>query len=412
MSIKARSLFMWSFMCAFFFYQFVARVSPDVMAGDLQHYFNIEAAEFGLLVGAFYAGYALMQIPSGVLLDLYGPRYVASALCLLCGSGIFLMSIAENWLMVLVGRFMLGAGASGAFISTSKFIRMWFEEDKYSRIVGITVAIGLIGAVFGGFPLKALMALVGWKSSLFYVSMVGILIALLIVVFIKNPPSFKEDKPEKLEFRAAWKVMLDNKILQIAIFGALLSGPLYSFAGSFSTTFFTQAYGWSSEDASYPTSIIYSGMVFGGPLIALILERYKSYSKLIALSGIIMALSSLAIMYLKPGFAGVAIFLILIGFFSAYQVLVFGMVTERTPQWLGGTMIGIVNMINMISGIAYPILFGNLLEFFWDGRTIGGVPFYGEYAFNMSMMSLFAGLIIGAAGFYFIKYDRKYSKTT
>ena len=115
----------------------------------------------------------------------------------------------------------------------------------------------------------------------------------------------------------------------------------------------------------------------------------------------------LGIIYLKLPFAGTAIFLILIGFFSAYQVLVFGMVTERTPSWLGGTMIGIVNMINMISGIIYPILFGNLLEFFWDGKTIEGVPFYGEYAFNMSMMSLFAGLIIGAAGFYFIKYDRK-----
>ncbi len=407
MSIKARSLYMWSFMCAFFFYQFVARVSPDVMASDLQQYFKIEAAEFGLLVGAFYAGYALMQIPSGVLLDLYGPRYVASALCLLCGSGIFLMSIAESWVTVLIGRFMLGAGASGAFISTSKLIRMWFDENKYSRIVGITVAIGLIGAVFGGFPLKALMALVGWKASLLYVSIAGILIAFLIVMFVRNPSNFIEDKPEKFEFKAAWKVMLDNKILQIAIFGALLSGPLYSFAGSFSTTFFTQAYGWSSEDASYSTSIIYGGMVFGGPLIALIVERYKSYSKLIALSGVVMALSSLVIMFTRLGFIEVVTSMILIGFFSAYQVLVFGMVTERSPSWLGGTMIGIVNMINMISGIIYPILFGNLLEFFWDGKTIEGVPFYGEYAFNMSMMSLFAGLIIGAAGFYFIKYDRK-----
>jgi predicted MFS family arabinose efflux permease len=408
MSIKARSLFMWSLMCAFFFYQFVARVSPDVMAEDLQQYFNIEATQFGLLVGAFYAGYALMQIPSGVLLDLYGPRYIATALCLVCGAGVFLFSVAENWTTVLIGRFLVGVGAAGAFISTSKLIRMWFEEDKYSRIVGITVAVGLSGAMFGGVPLSYSVDLIGWKSTLLYLSMIGALISLSIFLFVKNPNGFKEDKEQgKIDFKATWEVMIENKILWIALFGALLSGPLYSFAGSWSKTYFGQVYGWGSQDAAAPGSIIYGGMVFGGPMIALLSERFHNYAKLIALSGLLMAAALFGIMYLKLPFAGVAIFLIIIGFFSAYQVLVFGMVTERTPQWLGGTMIGIVNMINMVSGIIYPIIFGNLLDAFWQGTMSGKVRFYGEYAFNMGIFSLIAGLLIGAAGFYFIKYEDK-----
>ncbi len=398
---------MWSLMCAFFFYQFVARVSPDVMAEDLQQYFNIEASQFGLLVGAFYAGYALMQIPSGVLLDLYGPRYIATALCLVCGCGVFLFSIAESWTTVLIGRFLVGVGAAGAFISTSKLIRMWFEEEKYSRIVGITVAIGLSGAMFGGMPLSYSVDLVGWKSTLFYLSMIGALISLAIFLFVKNPVGFKEDQVEKLDFKAAWQVMIDNKILWISLFGALLSGPLYSFAGSWSKTYFGQVYGWSSQDAAAPGSIIYGGMVFGGPMIALLSERFHNYAKLIALSGLLMLGALFGIMYLKLPFAGVAVFLIIIGFFSAYQVLVFGMVTERTPEWLGGTMIGIVNMINMISGIIYPIVFGNLLDAFWQGTMTDNVRFYGEYAFNMGMFSLVTGLLIGTAGFFFIKYDSK-----
>jgi MFS family permease len=407
----SRHLWMWGLLIAFFFYQFVARVCPSVMADEIQRYFQVDATQFGVLMGIYYAAYAGMQVPNGILLDLYGPRSVATVCCILCAAGCFIFSMADSWFLIKVARAMIGAGSAGAFISTSKFIRLWFDEAKYARIVGITVTFGLMGGMFGGKPVGALKDMVGWHQTFFIIAVIGTAIAALIFLFVRNPHNFKSEHQEEKIFKKAIEKMISEKIYLIGLFGAIMSGPLYGFADAWGVSYFKQALGWDQGMAEYTSTIIYGAMALGGPLIAVLAEhKSQNNRRTIILSGLAMGLSLALILATKPSFAMAVVLLLVLGFFCAYQVLIFDLVTERTPKGLAGTMLGVVNMINMVSGFVFPALVGKLLDIFWDGAMHDGVRVYSETAFNIALSTIVIGLLTGSIGFYFMKAVAKQKK--
>ena len=407
-ALSKSAWWMWSLLSAFFFYQFVARVCPSVMADDIQRFFQVDATQFGMLMGIYYAAYASMQVPNGVMLDLYGPRYVASVCCALCALGCFIFSVADSWFLIKVARAMIGAGSAGAFISISKLIRLWFDAKRYAKIVGITVTIGLMGGMFGGKPVGFLKDAVGWQHAFFVISIIGAVIAALIFFFVRNPENFKAEHQEPKIFRRAWEKMISGKIYLIALFGSIMSGPLYGFADSWGVSYFKQALGWDQGAAEYTSTIIYGGMALGGPLIAVLAERTRQSNRnTIVWSGFVMALVMALIFATQPSFMMAAVLLVILGFFCAYQVLIFDLVSERTPSSLGGTMIGFVNMINMLSGFLFPSMVGWLLDHFWDGQMHEGVRIYSNTAYTMALSTVIAGVLIGSMGFYFIKNASK-----
>lgn len=397
-------LWMWGLLVAFFFYQFVARVCPSVMADEIQRYFQVDATQFGVLMGIYYAAYAGMQVPNGILLDLYGPRSVATVCCVLCAVGCFIFSMADSWFLIKLARALIGAGSAGAFISTSKFIRLWFDEAKYARIVGVTVTFGLMGGMFGGKPVGFLKNAVGWHQTFFIIALIGAVMAVFILLFVRNPDDFKSVHQEKNLFGQALEKMVSEKIYLIGIFGSIMSGPLYAFADAWGVSYFKQALGWDQGMAEYTSTIIYGAMALGGPLIAVMAEhKSQTNRRTIILSGFAMAVALALILATKPSFSMAAVLLIIIGFFSAYQVLIFDLVTERTPKGLAGTMVGFVNMINMLSGFVFPSLVGKLLDMFWDGGMSDGVRVYSNTAFAAALSTIVVGLVIGSVGFYFMK---------
>ena len=62
----------WSIAAAFFFLEYIVRISPGVMAEQLQRDFNITAGSLGMLSAFFYYPYVAMQIPVGMLVDKSG----------------------------------------------------------------------------------------------------------------------------------------------------------------------------------------------------------------------------------------------------------------------------------------------------------------------------------------------------
>ncbi len=65
------------------------RLSNAVIAPDLVRTFHLNAESLGVLGGAFFYSFALMQIPMGVLLDRIGPRYVMTIFGLTGALGAF-----------------------------------------------------------------------------------------------------------------------------------------------------------------------------------------------------------------------------------------------------------------------------------------------------------------------------------
>jgi hypothetical protein len=64
----------WGFGATFYLMGFFQRVAPAVMTGELMQAFDLNATAFGNLSAFYFYSYVSMQIPTGILADLWGPR--------------------------------------------------------------------------------------------------------------------------------------------------------------------------------------------------------------------------------------------------------------------------------------------------------------------------------------------------
>ena len=86
--------------------------------------------QFGLLASFFSLGYALMQVPSGMLAEKFGPRkMITIALVWWSAFTIFTGMIKHHGLLYLV-RFLFGIGEAPMYPSNAVFNANWFSKDE------------------------------------------------------------------------------------------------------------------------------------------------------------------------------------------------------------------------------------------------------------------------------------------
>src|SRR5210317_1035011 len=107
---------------------------PATISPFLISEFNFSASELGLLGGAYFAGFALMQLPLGYLLDIYGPKLILSIFLIFAVIGVLLFCSANEFKYLFLGRFFIGMLAST--------IPVYYLISIYSwRIVFLGIAI-------------------------------------------------------------------------------------------------------------------------------------------------------------------------------------------------------------------------------------------------------------------------------
>ncbi|MDX2345653.1 MAG: MFS transporter, partial [Legionella sp.] len=142
----------WGLAAAFYFSDYLARVTVNVMHRYLQLDFNMNEAQFGMLSASFYVPYILMQIPVGLMVDRMSIRWVLTTMSLLAAFGCCVFGLADTLMMAFVGRMLIGFTAAFAFISTLRLATSWFPPKMMGLLAGLTQAIGMLGAASGQAP--------------------------------------------------------------------------------------------------------------------------------------------------------------------------------------------------------------------------------------------------------------------
>ena len=154
----------WGVASIFYAYQYILRVMPNIMLDDLMQQFEMDAAIFGQFSGIYYIGYVAMNLPLGIMLDRYGPKKVMTGCILLTVIGLLPIIFTSHWAYPILGRFLMGVGSSAAILGAFKIIRMTFAEVHFTRMLSLSVSIGLLGAIYGGGPVSLLCQSLGYKD--------------------------------------------------------------------------------------------------------------------------------------------------------------------------------------------------------------------------------------------------------
>jgi ParB family chromosome partitioning protein len=105
---------------------YLFRTINAVLATPLATELGLGADDLGLLTSVYFLTFAAAQIPIGILLDRYGPRRVQSALMVIAAVGSMLFAVSDHFLMLLVGRALIGLGVASAMTAGLKALVLWF----------------------------------------------------------------------------------------------------------------------------------------------------------------------------------------------------------------------------------------------------------------------------------------------
>lgn len=162
--------------------------------GSSARTFDWTSAEQGQVLGSFFYGYILTQIPGGILAQRFGGRWVFGVGIVMTAILTLLTPLAANisvWFLVVV-RILEGFFEGVTFPAMHAIWAKWAPPAERSRLATITYAGPHIGTVLS-FPLSALLIQYGfdggWPSVFYVFGAVGILWFLLWIMVGYSEPA-------------------------------------------------------------------------------------------------------------------------------------------------------------------------------------------------------------------------------
>jgi ACS family glucarate transporter-like MFS transporter len=175
---------------------YLCRVNVTVSGALLMQEFALSQVQMGRIFSSFLLGYALFQIPAGMLADCYGTRRVLlasaalwvilTALQTLAGTVLPGMQLAGALWWLLALRFLLGVSEASTFPAAARGISRWIPPALQGRANGIVIAAIALGSALAPPALSAAMVRWGWRAALL-VSLIPALAVGLLWLWVPEP---------------------------------------------------------------------------------------------------------------------------------------------------------------------------------------------------------------------------------
>ena len=307
------------------------------------------AADLGLdfrsladLGAAFFWTYLALMLPSGVLVDAFGARRVASAAAAVSGIGCALLSAADSTRAVLEARVVISAGGAFAFVCMMRFVLVAFSE-RQATVGGRAIFIGNLGAIAAGAPLSALLTMMSWRQ-VWAALAVGWLLLAMAIRTLTPPDRVHAD---------AWTVVRDSvsairktlscpRVWLGAVILAGLAGSHWAAANLIAPVLLTAA-GFDAVGVGAAISLLVGGYAVGAVAWGWLGDRVEK-GALVFSACAVSAAAWLAIggqLALPLRFALVLLFAA--GFCAGSFGLVYGAVAAFHPPARSGVVVSAVN---------------------------------------------------------------------
>jgi MFS family permease len=158
--------------------------------------------------------YAAMQIPTGLLVDRFGPRAVLAVASVFMGFGQVLFAVADSFVVGLFARAVLGLGDALTFVSLLRLVAAHFPARRFAVVVTLTAALGSIGNVLATVPLTLLLGSIGWTATFLIAGIGTAAYAAIVLLRVRDVPTGSVSTPSEpvvlssvvAQVRAAWRV--------------------------------------------------------------------------------------------------------------------------------------------------------------------------------------------------------------
>ncbi len=406
--------FIWGLAALFYMIGFFQRVAPAVMTNELMRDFQIGAAALGNLSAFYFYSYVAMQIPTGILADIWGPRRLLTAGAFVAGLGTLLFAFSPTITTAAIGRLLIGASVAVAFVGMLKVASNWFPARMFAMITGVALFSGMVGAIAAGPPLRLFMELYDWRTIMIGIALFTWLVGLGILVFARDWPYQKGYQnfiePDLSNTRISFSTIFNNigeafksrnTILMFVIPGGIV-GCILTFSGLWGVPYLSTHYGFSTAGASVATACLLVAWALGGPFFGWVSDRLGQRKPAYILGCAICVIGWSIIFFLPlPGHPLLIAVLMITGFSSGSMVLSFAFAKESIPISLAGTVSGIINMGVMTGPMILQPAVGLVLDHLWQSEMADGVRIYSQAAYQTGFSLMLAWAVLSLVLLFF-----------
>jgi MFS family permease len=325
---------------------------------------GLSYSQAGFLITIRAVANLVVNIPSGMLVDLIGQKALLMALALVfTGIPYFLVGVSHSFFWVALFMAFVGVGNylwHPAAISTL--------SEKYPDRRGFAIAIHAIGPNIGESIAPLLVGVLllyfSWRNVLFVNLIPGIVIALVLWKFLFGKLETRAASNKGLSFvdyMAGMKTMAQTPSVLLLVVVAGMRSMTQQGLHTFLPIYLTHSLGFSSAVAGLYLSITQTAGMVGTPIAGSISDR--SGRKRVLTAGLA---STSIVLVLLAYFQMTWLFitcLAFLGFFLyAVRPVIWAWVLDLGPKELGGSMVSFFSASQSLLSSLSPVLCGFIAD--------------------------------------------------
>ncbi len=388
------------------------RVNLSVSHAALFTAFGISNVTFGYLSGAYNWTYAMCQLPIGVLLDRFGVRRVGRISTFLWSIASFAAAVTPSIGGFFAARLLLGVGEAPTFPANAKAIGYWFPAKERSFATAIFDSAAKFSSAIGVPLIGILLLKVGWRWTFAVTGLISLAyFALFSKVYcdpnddpklteVERKYITEESEPDVAQHaQQPARASLGYLIRQRKVLGLALGFGSYNYVFYLLLTWLP-SYLSAALHIDLLHSFLYTGVPWlfatvmdfaGGGLADALIQRGWDASRVrrtVLVCGTAFGLGILGAANAHTATRALIWISISIGGLSAAAPVGWSIPSMIAPRRSVGTVGGILNLSNQLSGIAAPII---------TGYVVAATQSY-AWAFGIAAIYL----LIGISGYLFL----------
>ncbi|MCC9136680.1 MFS transporter [Pontibacter silvestris] len=361
----------------------------------LEQQFNWSESDYGNIVMAFTASYAIGLLFFGRFIDKIGTKVGYSLSIIIWSVAAMAHAVAKSTLGFGVARAALGLGEAGNFPAAIKTVAEWFPKKERALATGVFNSGANIGAVVAPIAVPWILGVYGWQEAFIITGAVGFIWLVFWWIFYEIPSKQKRLKQPEYEYihsdnvasdgeenvkAVKWSKLLSVRQTWAFMLGKFLTDPIWWFFLFWLPSYFSSVFSLDLSKPSLPLAVVYTattiGSVGGGFLSSYFIRRGWPVFKARKTAMFIIALCVVPIMaarYTTDIWVAVGLISLAAAAHQAWSANIFTTASDMFPKRAVSSVVGIGSMAGSLGGTLFPLLIGFLLDYYKSiGNLTGG----------------------------------------
>jgi ACS family hexuronate transporter-like MFS transporter len=358
---------------------YIDRQVLGVLAPFLQEQIGWNEIEYGYIVTAFQAAYAIGLLCAGAIIDRFGTRIGYAISIGVWSLAAMSHALATGVISFAAARFALGLGEAGNFPSAIKTVAEWFPRRERALATGIFNSGSNIGAIVAPLLVPVVATLWGWQAAFLCTGLLSALWLIAWLLTYRTPEQHPGMSAAELAYirsdaaepptRLPWMQILRYRQAWAFIAAKFMTDPIWWFFLFWLPKFLHAEYGLTLLGLGAPLIAIFVcadvGSIAGGWLAGRLIRRGWSVNRARKSAMAACALAVVPIVF-AAGADNLWLAVALIGLATAghqgWSANVFTLASDLFPRAAVASVVGVGGFAGAVGGMLIANFVGFLLQ--------------------------------------------------